>query len=419
MVPRLHDCKRIHPVLQLPILFVFMAGSSIVQRFLYPGVYETMLKACSRMYGVKANPLFSILLFTSLAGLGTGSAQAAKPGKKPPPPQVIVAPVRIGIVSDRVEALGTARANESVILTANVAEKVRSIHFEDGQQVKAGDVLVVLEQSEELANLAQAKAFLGERQLALKRLMKLEKSKLTAPDVIDRTRFEVQQAQASISATQARIDDRTIRAPFAGIVGLRQVSVGGLVEAGGAITTLDDTSLIKLDFTVPAVFLAELRAGQKIEARATALGGDSIYYGEVKSIDSRVDPITRSLQVRAILPNADGRIVPGILMQVSLLRNTRQALLIPEAALLPLGEKQFVMVRVQKDGTDTAEKRPVTIGTRVPGQVEVVNGLQAGEQVLTHGNNKAKPGAPIQVLAVDDGSKDISAIIKGKTLKGH
>ena len=142
-----------------------------------------------------------------------------------------------------------------------------------------------------------------------------------------------------ITAIKARISDRVIRAPFDGVVGLRDISVGALVESGDLIAALDDTSQIKLDFSVPAVFLAELKPGLKIKAHATALGNKE-YRGEVKSIDSRVDPVTRSVQVRAILPNPDGSILPGILMQVDLLRNTRQAIVIPEAALLPLANRQ-------------------------------------------------------------------------------
>lgn len=341
---------------------------------------------------------------------------AAKPAKALPQ-QVIVAPVRVSEISDRVEALGTARANESVNISANVTEKVKEIHFEDGQQVKAGDVLVVLEHDEELANLEQTRALLGERQLNLKRLLRLEKRKLAAPDVLDRARLEVQQAKSTISAIQARINDRIIRAPFAGVVGLRRISVGALVETGNLVATLDDTRLIKIDFSVPAVFLPELKTGLRIEARADALG-KKIFEGEVRSIDSRVDPVTRSVQVRAVLPNPDGSIVPGILMQVDLLRNIRQAMVIPEAALLPLADKQFVMVLVKKDGKDSVAKKQISIGARMPGSVEVVNGLGADAQVVTHGNNKVRPGSIVNVLAVDDGTVDIGTILKGNSGKG-
>ena len=355
------------------------------------------------------------LMVTALLA-GSINIHAAEPPKSAPK-HVIVAPVVIEEISDRVEALGTARANESVNITSNVTEKIREIHFEDGQQVTAGDVLVILNQAEEKANLKQAEAVRGERKLALDRLLQLEERKLAPTDEIDRTRLELEQAEASINAIKTRISDRIIRAPFDGTVGLRNISIGALVETGDLIATLDDTSQIKLDFTVPAMFLAELRPGLKIKAQATALDNRE-YLGEVKSINSRVDPVTRSVQVRAILPNPDGSIIPGILMQVDLLRNTRQALVIPEAALLPMADRQYVMVRVDKAGKDTVEKREVEIGIRLPGYVEILSGLTTGEYVVTHGNSKVRPGDSLDVLAVDDGSVDIATILKGQQSKG-
>ncbi len=346
---------------------------------------------------------------------GNSTVYAATAADKPR--HVIVAPVVLKEISDRVEALGTARANESVNITTNVSEKIKEIHFEDNQPVQAGEILVVLEQAEEQANLKQAQAVRGERKLALDRLLQLDERKLAAPDEIDRTRLELVQADASITAIKARISDRVIRAPFDGVVGLRNISVGALVETGDLIATLDDISQIKLDFSVPAMFLAELKPGLKIKARATALGNRE-FLGEVKSIDSRVDPLTRSVQVRAILPNPDGSIIPGILMQVDLLRNTRQAIVIPEAALLPLANRQYVMVRVNNDGTDTVEKREVAIGIRMPGYVEILSGLSADEYVITHGNSRVSPGDSLDVLAVDDGSVDIATIIKTRKTGG-
>ena len=275
----------------------------------------------------------------------------------------------------------------------------------------------MLDQAEEQADLKRAQAFRSERKLALERLQQLEERKLTSPDEIDRTRLELAQADASIAVIKTRISDRVIRAPFDGIVGLRHISVGALVETGDLITTLDDTRQIKLDFSVPSVFLVELKPGLKIRARAVALGNKE-YLGQVKSIDSRIDPVTRSIQVRALLENPDGSILPGLLMHVDLLRNTRQALVIPEASLLPLADRQYVMVRVDKDGKDTVEKRLVKIGMRLPGYVEIIEGLRSGEQVVTHGNSKVKPGDDLDVLAVDDGSVDISSIIKKQNKKG-
>ena len=324
---------------------------------------------------------------------------------------VIVAPVVQKQISDRIDALGTARATESVNISSNITEKVKQINFEDGQQVKKGKILAVLEQDEEQADLKRAQAVRGERKLALQRLKKLEERKLSTPEEIDRTRLELEQAEASITAIRTRISDRVIRAPFDGVVGLRNISVGALVETGDLIATLDDISVIKLDFSVPSVFLADLKPGLKIRARAASLNNKE-YLGEVKSINSRVDPVTRSIQVRALLPNPDASMLPGILMQVALLRNTRQAMVIPEAALLPLADKQYVMRRVKKDNKDSVEKTEVKIGLRLPGYVEIISGLEAGDHVVTHGNSKLQPGDELNVLAVDDGSVDITSILK-------
>ncbi len=355
-------------------------------------------------------PLFLVLLLLLLANdINAFAAPAAKGAVR----HVIVAPVVLKQISDRVEALGTAHATESVNISSNITEKVKRIDFEDGQQVKAGQILVVLDESEEQAELKRAQAVRDERKLALKRLQQLEDRQLTSPDEIDRTRLELEQAEASISVIKTRISDRVIRAPFDGIVGLRDISVGALVETGNLIATLDDIRQIKLDFSVPSVFLSELKPGLKIKARALALGNKE-YLGEVKSIDSRVDPVTRSIQVRALLPNPDGDILPGILMQVELLHNTRRALIIPEASLTPLADKQYVMLRVEKNGKDTVEKREVKIGIRLPGYVEILDGLSDGQQVVTHGNNKVRPGDALNVLAVDDGSIDVAIIIKNQ-----
>lgn len=366
----------------------------------------------------RRNPIYRRLacLITPLLLIINATAYAALPAKgqgKSKIKHVIVAPVVVKQISDRVEALGTARATESVSITSNITEKITRIDFEDGHQVKAGAILAVLDHAEEQAELKRAKAVRGERKLALQRLQQLEERQLTSPDEIDRTRLELEQADASITAIKTRISDRVIRAPFDGIIGLRDISVGALVETGDLIATLDDTRQIKLDFSVPSVFLTELKLGLKIKARAAALG-DREYKGEVKSINSRVDPVTRSIQVRALLPNPDGSIIPGILMQVDLLLNTRQALVIPEASLLPLADKQYVMLHVNKDGKDTVEKKQVQIGLRLPGYVEIIDGLSEGEQVVTHGNSKVRPGDVIDVMAVDDGSVDIATIIRSQ-----
>ena len=181
-----------------------------------------------------------------------------------------------------------------------------------------------------------------------------------------------------------------IRAPFAGRVGLRRVSVGSLISPGTVITTLDDTSTIKLDFTVPETFLPVVKPGLEIAARSVAYPEES-FLGKVSSVDSRVDPATRSVTVRALLPNPEGLLKPGMFLTTRLSRGAIDALLVPEQALVPEGGEMFVFVA--KDGV--AEKRRIRIGERRVGDVQVVEGLASGELVVTEGTQKLRNGAAV------------------------
>ena len=335
-----------------------------------------------------------------------------KTGNKPKP--VILAPVNSRVIYDKIEALGTTRSIESTHITSSVTEKVKAIHFKDGQKVEQGQLLVELQKTEQQAELARAQAIKGERKLTLQRLRQLDKQKLASPDQLDRTRLELEQAEANIRAIQARIDDRLIRAPFDGVVGLRNISVGALVETGDLITTLDDTSFMKLDFSVPSVFLAEIKPGMKLKATASALAGME-FDGLIDSIDSRVDPLTRTVIVRALISNSEGKLLPGLLMQVDVMRNERQALVTAEAAMMPMAEQQYVMKVVGEDENVSVEKVEVKTGMRFPGYIEVLKGLSVGDRVVTHGNDKLKPGDRLNIIGIDDGAVDIADLLKKKS----
>jgi len=342
---------------------------------------------------------------------------AAAPNAKNKPKPVILAPVETQLIFDKVEALGTTRSIESTQITSTVTEKVKAIHFTDGQKVKKGQLLVELENEEQRAELARAKAIRGERKLALQRIRKLDERKLTSLDEVDRTRLELEQAEASIRIIRARIDDRIIRAPFDGVVGLLNISVGALVETGDLITTLDDTSVIKLDFSVPSIVLSDIRPGMKLKATASALAGLE-FDGLVESIDNRIDPVTRTVIVRALVPNPEGRLLPGMLMQVDVLRNEREAVVTAEAAMMPMADRQYVM-RVIGEGDDaTVEKVEVSTGLRMPGYVEILDGLSDGDLVVTHGNHKLKPGDKLNIIGIDDGSVDVATLLKKKKQAG-
>jgi membrane fusion protein (multidrug efflux system) len=193
-----------------------------------------------------------------------------------------------------------------------------------------------------------------------------------------------------LAAASARLEDTVIRAPFSGRVGLRRVSVGTLISPGDVITTLDDTSVIKLDFSVPENFLASLREGLTIRATAPAFPGRS-FAGSVGSIDSRVDMTTRSVTVRALLANEDGALKPGMFLNVTLANDEREALVIPEEALTPEAERQYVFVVTE----GKVSRREVRIGVRRPGSVEVLAGLRAGERVIVEGTQKVRDGASV------------------------
>jgi membrane fusion protein (multidrug efflux system) len=211
---------------------------------------------------------------------------------------------------------------------------------------------------------------------------------------------------ARLEAARARLGDTVIRAPFNGRVGLRRVSVGTLISPGDVITTLDDTSVIKLDFSVPENFLATLREGLAVRATAPAFPGRA-FAGKVASIDSRVDMNTRSVTVRALLANEDGALRPGMFLNVSLANDERESLVIPEEALTPEAERQFVFV--VRDGK--AERREVRIGGRRPGSVEVLAGLAAGEQVIVEGTQKVRDGVPVRAseIAADTAGPDAAS----------
>jgi membrane fusion protein (multidrug efflux system) len=318
------------------------------------------------------------------------------------PPQVMVAEVRRDAFADRVEALGTLRANEMVVLTANATELVTRIHFDDGQRIQVGDVLVELSSEEERAQLQEARAAAEEARSQYDRVRPLAAQGTAAKSQYDERRREWETAQARVAVVESRLADRTIRAPFSGIVGLRDLSVGALVRPGDPITTLDDDGVMKLEFSVPATYLDALRVGLPIVAKARAFDSRE-FHGEVRSVDSRVDPVTRSITARAEIPNPDRALRPGMLMTVVLLKNPRDALFIPESAIVAAGRQSFVF-RIDPISGNKVERREVQLGARRAGEAEVLAGLAAGDRVVVHGIQRVRDGQVVQVMPAGAGA---------------
>jgi len=331
----------------------------------------------------------------SMAG-GKPGASAGKPGGggagAGPVIPVVATPSRTEHLSLEVEALGTARASESIDVTAKVSNLVTAIRFAEGQQVRKGDILVELDGAQARADLAVADAALKESASQLQRSRELYETKVLSDQQIEQIESTYSANVARVAAARARLSDTVIRAPFDGRVGLRRASVGGLVAPGTVITTLDDTSTIKLDFTVPERVVAAMKPGLTLEARSVAYPGQ-VFEGKVASVDSRVDPNTRSVIVRALVPNDDGLLKPGMFLNVQLSRGTADVLVVPEESLVP--EQGDVFVFVVQDGK--ASKRRIQTGQRAVGTVQVTDGLQAGEIVVTEGTQKLRDGASVSV----------------------
>ena len=327
---------------------------------------------------------------------------------------VILSKVAKQQIIDRVQALGTLRANEQVTITAQVTETVNALHFDDGQRVKKGDVLAEMTSAEEAAQYREMEATVKEAKQQLERAAPLAKRNITSEAVLSERRRNYETATAQLEAVKSRIADRTVRAPFGGVLGLRRVSVGALVQPGTVISTIDDDSVMKLDFTVPATYLETLSIGIPIEITAKAFAGRK-FTGKITGIDSRVDPITRSITVRALVPNDDRALKAGILMTVEILKNQRQAIAVPEEAIIARGRDASVYVVDPKSDSPTVAKREVKIGVREEGIVEIVSGLSDGEFVIVDGALRVTPGQDVTVMAIDKGNEPLVKLIDPAT----
>ncbi|MBK6333262.1 MAG: efflux RND transporter periplasmic adaptor subunit [Thermomonas sp.] len=324
-----------------------------------------------------------------------GKDEAAKPGgpggRGGGPVPVVVETVAAQEWTDALRALGTVHAREAVTITAKVSETVQQVHFESGQEVARGAPLVTLSGQQQQAALASAEAALGEAEQLFLRQQQLVEQQLIARAALDAQRATRDAARAQVAQVRANLSDRVIRAPFAGVLGIRQVSPGALVTPGTPIATLDDVSRVFVDFPVPETELADVGPGQALVGRVATYGERS-FDGTVATVSSRLDSASRAATVRGDFPNADGALKPGMLVEVSLSRGTRQALVVPEIAVQQIGSETFVW-RVKSD--DTVEKANVEVGGRVPGKVMLKAGVEAGQRIVTAGMGKLQAGATV------------------------
>ena len=331
-------------------------------------------------------PAASLILLSLLAACGSEGDATGGPGDRTV--AVTTAVLQPQAFNDTLQAIGTASAHESVIVTAKVSETVQQVHFDSGDVVPKGAVLITLSGQQQQASLAEAQASAREADRLYKRQSELAAQQLIARSQLDTQRAARDAANARVAQVRAQLGERTIRAPFAGVLGIRQVSPGALVTPGTPIATLDNLKQVYVDFPVPEGALAQVAPGQRVRGRAEAFPG-RVFEGVVTTIAARIDPATRAVTVRADFPNPERELRPGMLVTVEVQRPVRQALLVPEISVVQVGQTSFVY-RVKEDGT--VEQARVAIGTRRDGKAEVVEGLEAGQRIVVDGTGKLRPG---------------------------
>ena len=322
---------------------------------------------------------------------GTDSAAAGPPRNQAT--RVVVAEIREQRFIDEVQALGTALANESVEIKSRIPSLITVIAFEEGQFVAKGDLLLELENREIRAQVAVADAELKETQSIYDRNRSLIDTQAISVSNLEQLQAAMHVDEANVEAAKARLANTVIRAPFAGQIGLRRISPGSFVDTQTVITTLDDTRTIKLEFSVPETFVPALSLGMEIAAESLVYP-DRLFHGSVSSIDTRLDPVSRSIQVRALIPNEDDVLKPGMFLSVNLKRDRGDVLVAPEEAIVPEGSAQFVFLV----NGDTVKQQRVELGRRIPGSVEIVSGVQSGDIVITEGTQKVREGSQVEIV---------------------
>lgn len=331
------------------------------------------------------------LVLASLAAAAAFGARAQQASERPPTP-VEVAAVAIEPLAVEATAVGTLLSNESVVLRPEIEGRIVKVGFDEGQPVDAGQQLFELDASVYEAELADAEARLSLADQNFQRARELFDKGAGTARGLDEARADFQVAQAAVELARARLTKTTIEAPFEGVVGLRRVSVGDYVTAGQDMVNLEDVDPVKVEFSVPERYLGALESGQHVQVAADAFPGRT-FAGEIYAINPQIDPAGRSIQARALIPNDDRILRPGLFVRVKVeLGRREEAIMIPEQAIVPRGKDRFVFKVVDGKAVETR----VEVGHRRYGTVEIVEGLGPKDVVVTAGQLKIRDGAPVR-----------------------
>ncbi|MDO6428281.1 efflux RND transporter periplasmic adaptor subunit [Thalassotalea sp. 1_MG-2023] len=291
-----------------------------------------------------------------------------------------------------IEAIGSARANQAIYIKSAQSDYLIDIFFDDGDFVVKGQKLVQLQSEEEKIAVKELSINLDEEQRQLNRLKELSRSQATAKSMLEEQVSMVEATKAQLESAKTKLAEMTITAPFSGLLGKREVSIGSFVNTATNITTLDDISVIKVDFKVPEKYLAQLQLGMKVVTKNDAYP-EHTFTGEVTHISSRIDVATRSVEVTASFANEQGLLRPGMLLETSLQLSSAQAIMIPEKAVIPLKNQHFVYAI--ENGI--ANKVEVHVVSRHDGWVAIDEGLTDGQQIVTEGLIKIRSGSKVSI----------------------
>ncbi|MCG3113699.1 MAG: efflux RND transporter periplasmic adaptor subunit [Candidatus Manganitrophus sp. SB1] len=352
-----------------------------------------------------------LLLLLIFAGCGEGGKSDAKPPQAsgpqtapagPPAMPVEAARVQTGTGRLEVTAVGSLEANESTVIRSEIAGRITAIRFKEGERATKGSVLLTINSEEFQAQLNQIKAVVELNKMNFERAKQLRPEGLIAERAYDEAESRLKESEASLSLAQVRLDKSILRAPFSGQLGLRQVSPGDFVQPGQAIVNLEDTDSIKVDFRVPEIYLNRIEDGQSLQVGVDVYP-NRLFEGKIYAIDSRIDNATRTVLVRARVPNPAGVLRPGMFARVTLLLGEREnAVFVPEQAVVPMGGDKFVYRVV--DGKAVLTK--VRLGLRKEGRVEVVEGIGPEETVITAGQMKLFDGAPVMTVGAAEAAPE-------------
>lgn len=335
----------------------------------------------------------------------------------PPPPTVVETTAATSRdVEVKVAAVGTLDADQSIVVSPEINGIVTSIDFTDGQRLNQGDQIISIDSGSLKARLMQTQARLTLTRANFDRAQRLRKQGSGTERALDEALNDMRSAEADNAAAKADLDKANIAAPFAGIIGLRQVSLGQYLKAGDPIATLADVDHLRIDFRVSEVFLTEITKGQSVQVTFDALPGQA-FTGTITGIDPVIDISGRAISVRAAIVNEDEKLRPGLFGRVSIVTATHHSVVLPESVLVPqaTGEKAVFVVTDQPDKGKVAELKIVEIGERMAGEVEVLSGIKEGDTVVTAGQLKIRSGDQVAPRGIkssdvsDEKSTDTSA----------